>query len=258
MKVGSSRYIPRSNELGGSGCRIELPIDGKGYPSKDGIILDGGSGYGNGTNGACAPDLFVVTQMYDPTTGFSVDDYFLKGTAFVNSDGEIVSASFENENGYVFRERPIVSVNMCGGELRQPDARDAVNDPNTLTNQTNTTIVIAAEASDITGILQSVEIRNVGEGYIDPYAEITGGCLGYGAQVSVEHSGGRIIDVKVLDSGYNYNCIPSIIIKDNVVGNRRGGKGAVVTPVLRFVNRNNRTLQEKLAQRQPVQVVDCP
>lgn len=258
MKVGSSRYIPRSNELGGSGCRIELPIDEKGYPSKDGIILDGGSGYGNGTNGACAPDLFVVTQMYDPTTGFSVDDYFLKGTAFVNSDGEIVSASFENENGYVFRERPIVSVNMCGGELRQPDARDAVNDPNTLTNQTNTTIVIAAEASDITGILQSVEIRNVGEGYIDPYAEITGGCLGYGAQVSVEHSGGRIIDVKVLDSGYNYNCIPSIIIKDNVVGNRRGGKGAVVTPVLRFVNRNNRTLQEKLAQRQPVQVVDCP
>lgn len=258
MKVGSSRYIPRSNELGGSGCRIELPIDGKGYPSKDGIILDGGSGYGNGTNGACAPDLFVVTQMYDPTTGFSVDDYFLKGTAFVNSDGEIVSASFENENGYVFRERPIVSVNMCGGELRQPDARDAVNDPNTLTNQTNTTIVIAAEASDITGILQSVEIRNVGEGYIDPYAEITGGCLGYGAQVSVEHSGGRIIDVKVLDSGYNYNCIPSIIIKDNVVGNRRGGKGAVVTPVLRFVNRNNRTLQEKLAQRQPVQVIDCP
>jgi len=258
MKIGSSRYIPRSSEIGGSGARIELPIDSNGYPANDGIVLDGGSGYGNGSNGACAPDLFVVTQMYDPETGFSVDDYYLKGTAFVNVDGEIVSASFANENGYVFRERPIVSINMCGGELRQPDARDAVNDPNTLTNQTNTTIVISAESDDITGILQSVEIRNVGEGYIDPYAEVTGGCLGYGAQVSLEHSGGRITDVKVVDSGYNYNCAPSIIIKDNVVGDRRGGKGAVVVPVIRFVNKNNRTLQEKLALQQKVEVVDCP
>ena len=260
MKIASSWFIPRSGDLGGSGANILLPIDGDGYPAQDGIVIDGGSGYGNGANGACAPDLFVVTPMYDPNTGFEVDGHFLKGTAFVNVNGEIVAASFENTEGYIFRDKPVVSVNMCGGEFRQPDVRDAVNDPNTLTSQTDTTVVISAESPDVTGILFDIVMRNVGAGYIDPVAEISGGCFGYGAAAVVEHSQGRITAIKLTDSGIDYNCIPQVIIRDNVVGtgNRIGGKGAKAVARVRFVNRNNRSLQEKLAQRQPVQVVDCP
>ena len=51
MKIASSRFIPRSGDLGGSGANILLPIDGDGYPAQDGIVIDGGSGYGNGANG---------------------------------------------------------------------------------------------------------------------------------------------------------------------------------------------------------------
>lgn len=258
MKIGSSRYIPRSGEIGGSGAWIELRTDADGYPYPDAIVYDGGSGYGNGTNGKCAPDLFVVTPMYDPTTGLEVLDYFLKGTAFVNFDGEIVAASFENENGYVFRSKPIVSVNMCGGELKQPDARNAVQDPNTLTNQTQTTVVINAENPNVTGILQEVRLTNVGEGYLNPVVEIEGGCNGYGAHVAVEHKDGRITGIKVTDSGFDYNCLPNIIIRDEVVGNRKFGRGAKAVPVLRFVNRNTKSLQDKIAAQQEVQVVDCP
>ena len=95
---------------------------------------------------------------------------------------------------------------------------------------------------------------------MDPVAEIAGGCFGYCAAAVVEHSQGRITAIKLTDSGIDYNCIPQVIIRDNVVDtvNRIGGKGAKAVARVRFVNRNNRSLQEKLAQRQPVQVVDCP
>jgi len=258
MKIGSSRYIPKSGEIGGSGAWIELRVDDDGYPRQDAIVYDGGSGYGNGSNGKCAPDLFIVTPMYDPNTGLEVLDYYLKGTAFVNVDGEIVASSFNNEYGYVFRDRPVVSINECGGELKQPDARNAVQDPNTLTNQTSTTVVISAENPNVTGILQEVRLTNVGEGYLNPVAEIEGGCNGYGASVAVEHKDGRITAIKVTDSGFDYNCIPNIIIRDEVVGNRKFGRGAKAVPVLRFVNRNTKSLQDKIAAQQEVQVVDCP
>lgn len=258
MKILSSRFIPKSDNLGGSGADIILPIDSKGFPNKDAVVRDGGSGYGNGANGSCAPDLFIMTPMWDPNTGLEVMHHYLTGTAFVNVEGEIVAASFDNTEGYVFRDKPIVSINMCGGELRQPDLRNAVNDPNTLTSQTDTTVVIAAESPDITGIILDVVLSNVGEGYINPTVEIVGGGFGYGAAAVVSHEQGRITAIKVSDSGIDYNFIPQVIIRDNVVDNRKGGRGAKASARIRFVNRNNKSLQEKLAQRQEIQVIDCP
>lgn len=258
MKIGTSRFIPKSEESGGSGAWIELPIDFDGYPAQDGIVYDGGSGYGNGANGKCAPDLFIVTEMYDPTTGLPVDGYYLKGTAFVNEYGEIVATSFNNENGYVFREKPIVSVNECGGDFKQPDSRNAVEDPNTLTNQTDTTVVISAENTNISGIIQEVRITNVGEGYRNPICYLDGGCNGFGAVVECEHKDGRIINIKVIDSGQNYNCIPNVIISDLPVPGQKFGRGAEAVAVIRYVPVTDRSFQEKIAQQETVEVVDCP
>lgn len=263
FKIVDDRYIPLSDSIGGTGATIILPIDRNGYPATNGIVLDGGRDYGNGNNGKCAPDLFVHTQMYDPSTNLPVEDYYLKGTAFVNSFGQIVSASFNNENGYVFRETPYVSVNECGGEIKDPSSKNTVNDPNTLTNQTNTTIVINAENTGISGLIDSVYISNVGQYYTDPEVIVEpfdgDGCKGYGAELTARVSNGRIIGIDIVNAGSDYTCVPNIIIKDRKASpSSKFGRGARATAVLKYVPVTNPSLIARNALQQTVQVVDCP
>lgn len=260
FKIASSKYIPLSDTTGGTGADIILPIDSNGYPAQNGIVVDPGGDYGNGVNGKCAPDLFVHTQMYDPSTNLPVDGYYLKGTAFVNANGEIVSASFNNENGYVFRETPFVSVNQCGGEIKDPSSKNTVNDPNTLTNQTNTTVVINAENTGISGLIDSVYITNVGQYYTDPVVTLEGGGNGYGGELTARVIDGRIVGIDIVNAGSDYTAVPNIIISDRKPNSslNKFGRGARATAVLKYVPVTNPSLIARNAAQQTVNVVDCP
>lgn len=256
----SSIYRPKSPGSG-RGARIVLPIDGRGMPAKDAIVYDGGSGYGNGVNGNKAPDAFVVTEMFDCDSKQPIEGYYLKGTVFVDNNGSIVSVTFNNEFGYCFKSKPEVAINSSGGSLGDPTEIDAVKDPNTLTNQTDTTLVINAENSGINGILQGFHITNVGSGYKNPQITITGGG-GNGAEAEIVDFYGRILSVKITDSGSGYTSIPNILIKDAPIPgedpNTFRGRGARVFPVMRYLSSSNIRLVEKLNSQEVVEVVDCP
>ena len=258
--AGTSAYKPKSTGEGG-GAWIQLPIDKDGYPDKDAIVYDGGSGYGNGANGNCAPDAFIVTQMYDPETKAPIEDYYLKGTAFIDANGTITAVTFNNENGYVFKEVPAVSVTPCGGDLGDPSSNDAVKDPNTLTNQTDSTLVVSSSNKSIVGIVQRFEVINVGSGYVNPLITITGGG-GSGATAECVVLYGRITDIKITNSGLGYTSIPNIMIKDTPIAgedpNRFKGTSARVYPIIRYMNANDPDLVKKIESEQTVQVVDCP
>lgn len=261
VQIGStSIYKPKAPGKG-RGARVILPVDEDGCPKTDAIVLDGGSGYGNGKNGNHAPDAFVVTEMYDHETGQPVEGYYLKGTVFVDDNGSITAVTFNNEFNYCFRDIPQVSINGDGGDLGDPTENDAVKDPNTLTNQTNTTLVLNTANTAINGILQDFHITNVGFGYKNPVITITGGG-GSGATAEVVDYYGRIVDIKITNSGSGYTSVPNIFIKDEpILGedpNTFRGTGARVYPVIRYLSSSNPSLVKKLAGAEIVEVVDCP
>ena len=261
VQIGStSIYKPKAPGKG-RGARVILPVDDKGMPAVDAIVLDGGSGYGNGKNGNHAPDAFVVTEMYDCETGQPVEGYYLKGTVFVDDNGSITAVTFNNEFNYCFRDIPQVSINGDGGDLGDPTENDAVKDPNTLTNQTNTTLVLNTANTAINGILQDFHITNVGFGYKNPVITITGGG-GSGATAEVVDYYGRIVDIKITNSGSGYTSVPNIFIKDEpILGqdpNTFRGTGARVYPIIRYLSSSNPSLVKKLAGQETVEVVDCP
>lgn len=261
VQIGStSIYKPKAPGKG-RGARVILPVDEDGCPKTDAIVLDGGSGYGNGKNGNHAPDAFVVTEMYDHETGQPVEGYYLKGTVFVDDNGSITAVTFNNEFNYCFRDIPQVSINGDGGDLGDPTENDAVKDPNTLTNQTNTTLVLNTANTSINGILQDFHITNVGFGYKNPVITITGGG-GSGATAEVVDYYGRIVDIKITNSGSGYTSVPNIFIKDEpILGedpNTFRGTGARVYPVIRYLSSSNPSLVKKLAGAEIVEVVDCP
>ena len=256
----SSIYKPKAPGKG-RGARVILPVDKDGCPKTDAIVLDGGSGYGNGKNGNHAPDAFVVTEMYDHETGQPIEGYYLKGTVFVDDNGSITAVTFNNEFNYCFKDIPQVSINGDGGDLGDPTENDAVKDPNTLTNQTNTTLVLNTANTAINGILQDFHITNVGFGYKNPVITITGGG-GSGAKAELVDYYGRIVGVKITNSGSGYTSIPNILIKDEpVLGedpNTFRGSGARVYPIVRYLSSSNPSLVKKLAGEEVVEVVDCP
>ena len=258
--AGSSVYKPKAPGKG-RGARVILPVDADGCPQTDAIVLDGGSGYGNGKNGNNAPDAFVVTEMYDHDTGQPVEGYYLKGTVFVDDNGSITAVTFNNEFNYCFRDIPQVSINGDGGDLGDPTENDAVKDPNTLTNQTNTTLVLNTANTAINGIIQDFHITNVGFGYKNPTITITGGG-GSGATAEVVDYYGRIVGIKITNAGSGYTSIPNILIKDEpVLGedpNTFRGTGARVYPIVRYLSSSNPSLVKKLADEETVEVVDCP
>lgn len=258
--AGSSIYKPKAPGKG-RGARVILPIDGNGCPKTDAIVLDGGSGYGNGKNGNHAPDAFVVTEMYDHETGQPIEGYYLKGTVFVDDNGSITAVTFNNEYNYCFKDTPQVSINGDGGDLGDPTENDAVKDPNTLTNQTETTLVLNTANTAINGILQDFHITNVGFGYKNPVVSITGGG-GSGATAEVVDYYGRIVDIKITNSGSGYTSVPNVLIKDvPVLGedpNTFRGAGARVYPIIRYLSSSNPNLVKKLSGEEVVEVVDCP
>ena len=259
--AGSSVYKPKAPGKG-RGARVILPVDADGCPQTDAIVLDGGSGYGNGKNGNNAPDAFVVTEMYDHDTGQPVEGYYLKGTVFVDDNGSITAVTFNNEFNYCFRDIPQVSINGDGGDLGDPTENDAVKDPNTLTNQTNTTLVLNTANTAINGIIQDFHITNVGFGYKNPIITITGGG-GSGATAEVVDYYGRIVGIKITNSGSGYTSVPNVLIKDEpVLGedpNSFRGTGARVYPIVRYLSSSNpEALVKKLAGEESVEVIDCP
>jgi len=261
VQVGeSSVYKPKSPACG-RGARIILPIDENGFPKRDAIVLDGGSGYGNGQNGNQAPDAFVVNEMYDCETDEEIEDYYLKGTMFVDANGSITAVSFNNDQGYCFKTQPQVAINCDGGSLGDPTENDAVKDPNTLTYQTDTTLVLSSANPAINGILQGFHITNVGFGYKNPVISITGGG-GSGAAAEVVDYYGRIVDIKITDSGSGYTSLPNIVIKDEPIPgedpNSFRGVGARVYPIIRYLSAADPSLVKKIGSQETVEVVDCP
>ena len=258
--AGSSAYIPKANGKGG-GAWVQLPIDEDGYPHKDAIVYDGGSGYGNGSNGNCAPDAFVSTTMYDPETDIEVQDHFLKGTAFVDENGSITAVSFANDEGYVFKETPTVNVTPCGGDVGDPSSNEAVKDPNTLTNQTDTTLIISTTNKGIVGVLQGFAIENVGQGYKNPIITIEGGG-GSGAAAECINTYGRITDIKITNSGTGYTSMPRIFIKDEPVTgvpiDQYKGTSAKVYAIIRYMSATDPDLVKKIEGQESIMSIDCP
>ena len=252
--AGSSTYKPKvSGE--GSGAWIELPIDKDGYPNQDAIVYDGGSGYGNGANNNCAPDAFISTPMYNPETDEEVRDYYLKGTAFVDDNGSISAVSFNNEHGYVFRENPIVSVTPCGGDVGDPSSNEAVKDPNTLTNQTDSTLVVYTGNKGVNGVLQGFGIQNVGNNYSSGTEIIfTGGGKGSGASAEPVIIDGRLTDIKITNSGSGYTEMMNILVSDTL----GSGASAKIYPIIRYMSSSDPDLVKKLEAEKVISVIDCP
>lgn len=252
--AGSSTYTPKVSGQG-SGAWIELPIDKDGYPNQDAIVYDGGSGYGNGANGNCAPDAFISTPMYSPETDEEIRDYYLKGTAFVDDNGTITAVSFNNEHGYVFREKPIVSVTPCGGDVGDPSSNEAVKDPNTLTNQTDSTLVVYTGNKGINGVLQGFGIQNVGNNYSSGTEIIfRGGGKGSGASAEPVIIDGRLADIKITNSGSGYTEMLNILVSDTL----GSGASAKIFPIIRYMSSSDPDLVKKLEAERVVSVIDCP
>ena len=258
--AGSSAFIPKANSKGG-GAWVVLPIDENGYPHKDAIIYDGGKDYGNGANGNCAPDAFVSTPMYDPLTDEEVQDHYLKGTAFVDGDGSITAVSFANEEGYIFKETPTVNLTPCGGDVGDPSSDEAVKDPNTLTNQTDTTLIISSTNKGIVGVIQNFAIKNVGQGYVNPVITIEGGG-GDGATAECVVTYGRITDIKITNSGTGYTSMPTIFIKDEPITgtpiDQYRGVSAKVYPIIRYMSATDPDLVKKIEGQESIMSIDCP
>ena len=258
--AGSSAYKPKANGKGG-GAWVELPIDENGYPHKDGIVYDGGKDYGNGSNGNCAPDAFVATPMYDPETDLEVQDHYLKGTAFVDEKGSITAVSFANDEGYIFKETPTVNITPCGGDVGDPSSNEAVKDPNTLTNQTDTTLIISTSNKGIVGVVQQFAIQNVGQGYANPVITIEGGG-GSGATAECISTYGRITDIKITNSGTGYTSMPRIFIKDEpIAGNPvelYKGTSAKAYAIIRYMSATDPDLVKKIEGQESIMSIDCP
>ena len=258
--AATSTYKPKANGKGG-GAWIVLPIDENGYPHQDAIVYDGGQDYGNGSNGNCAPDAFVSTPMYDPETDLEVDDHYLKGTAFVDENGSITAVSFLNEEGYIFKETPTVNLTPCGGDVGDPSSNEAVKDPNTLTNQTDTTLIISTSNKGIVGVLQNFAIENVGQGYVNPVITIEGGG-GSGATAECITTFGRITDIKITNSGTGYTGMPRIFIKDEPVSGtpieQYGGTSAKAYAIIRYMSATDPDLVKKIEGQETIMSIDCP
>lgn len=176
---------------------------------------------------------FDISAPYSFTSKVNAPPILLRGSALSTTNGSaVVVADLTFQHGYKTGDKILLS--------GVPDAVYRGIPVATMSNPAGFTITVTSDYSftfncgvnatstgtlQYAGILNYVDIDNMGSGYVAPVATVSGGGASTQATLGLTVTAGKITGVTVLTNGSGYVSQPTIVVTD------AAGTGAVLTGI---------------------------